>query len=59
MLNVTLKIPLSTLNFAGFFERYDPSATWIEMLHEAFDGASLARAAIALPGRARRNEGKR
>src|SRR5689334_880156 len=43
MLDVALKVPLPALAFRRLFQCHHARAAWIQMLHEAFDGAALAR----------------
>ncbi len=42
VLDVTLKVPLASFGFGRLFQRDDPRAMRIQMLHEALDCAALA-----------------
>jgi len=43
VLHIALEIPLPAFDFGRLFERHDPRAAWVEVFHEALDGAALAR----------------
>ena len=48
MLHTTLKVPLPALHFAGFLPRHRTCNAWIQVFHEALDGAALARCVAPL-----------
>ena len=48
MLDVALEVPLPLLTLGRLLQRHDARAAWIEVLHEALDGATLARRVAAL-----------
>ena len=43
MLHVSLEVPLGRFTLGRLLQRDHPGTAWIQMLHEAFDGAALAR----------------
>ena len=43
ILNITLKIPLSAFHLRGFFQRHNPRATRVQMLHKTLNRAAFAR----------------
>ncbi len=46
--DVTLEVPLRALTLGGLLERDDAGAARVQVLHEALDGAALARRVTAL-----------